>query len=672
MSLRAPGCVPDGTLYFFRIFLFISLFPTAVSAAGDVLYPEESSQSDSKDGHIKVDTIQELIVTGHQPLATRQILSGKELRSLSSTSVADAIKYFAGAQIKDYGGLGGLKTVNVRSMGAQHVGVFIDGIKLNNAQNGTIDLGKYSLSTMESVELYNANKLDPCQSASEFASGATVYFKTRRPTSDSLSVQLRYGSFSTYLGKVNIQTNRKGWQAFIDGEALYTKGNYPFRYKTEYEDTVGRRANNDIRYYRIEGALFKEGFSSHVYYYYSERGCPGGIVRRLSDKYNNIGREWDCDFFFQASYRKNIGSHSILVNTKYTYEYLRYCTDYPNNQNTAKVDNHYHQNDIYASASYAFAPIEWFNVNAGYDFRYSRLKADLKFFKPVRRHDQKAVIAVSFEKYGFRLASSLLFQHYKDFTVMHAGAADALKKFTPAVTLGYANGKFRAHAWYKKIFRAPTLNDLYYTQSGNRNLKPEYTTQWDIGGEYSLLTGVWSVNAQADIYLNKIKNRIVCLPLKGTYTWSMMNYGYTFCRGLNATVNGRFTPGSWNFSLLTSFTLQRDLDRTDPESDLYNRPICYSPTFSCGITAIAGWRDLTLTISNLYVGKRMWSYADPEDVLKPYTNVDVRLNYVRQIIRNLDADLTLEINDLLDIQYEHVPRYPMPGRNYRFTLTLSL
>lgn len=99
---------------------------------------------------------------GRRPLATRQTLAGKELQALSATSIADALKYFAGVQIKDYGGLGGMKTVNVRSLGAQHVGIYIDGIRVTNAQNGTVDLGKFSLSTMETVELYNGNKLDDC------------------------------------------------------------------------------------------------------------------------------------------------------------------------------------------------------------------------------------------------------------------------------------------------------------------------------------------------------------------------------------------------------------------------------------------------------------------------------------------------------------------------------
>lgn len=220
--------------------------------------------------------LHEVQVTARRPkLNTSQELSGTDLQSLSTTSIADALKYFAGVQIKDFGGLGGLKTINVRSLGAQHVGVYIDGIRITNAQNGTVDLGKYSLSTLESVSLYNANKLDVCQSASEYASGATVYMRTRRPTNDSLTVTARWASFHTYMGRVNAQFSRKGWCGFVDGEYLNSRGDYPFRYKSQYEDTVGRRTNSDIRYGRAEAALFKGGFSSHLYYYQSERGCPG-------------------------------------------------------------------------------------------------------------------------------------------------------------------------------------------------------------------------------------------------------------------------------------------------------------------------------------------------------------------------------------------------------------
>lgn len=635
--------------------------------------------------------IQEVTVMGKRPLATTQSLNGKELQALSSTSIADALKYFAGVQIKDMGGLGGLKTINVRSLGAQHVGVYIDGIRITNAQNGTVDLGKYSLSTLESVQLYNANKLDECQSASEYASGATVYLRTRRPQTDSISAQLRLASFHTYSGKLNAQFAKKGWSGFIDGEYMNSKGDYPFRYHSQYEDTIGKRANSDIEYFRVESALFKGGFSSHLYYYDSERGCPGGIVRRLSDKYINVGREWDRDLFAQASYQQMIGQHHrFKVNSKYSYEYLRYCTDYPENQNTARVDNHYHNHDVYGSASYSYMPFSWLSFNTGYDLRWSMMTCDLRNFSVVHRLDQKAVAAVHLNYQNFQAAATMLYQHYKDHTFAHTGAAEPLERFTPTISLGYSLKGLTLRAWYKKIFRAPTLNDLYYTQVGNRNLKPEYTEQWNFGAEwktpvYTLFGGDLNGQIQCDVYQNKITNRIVCLPMKGTYSWSMMNYGYTFCQGLNATGNIRYGIRDWNFSLLTSLTWQRDLNRTDPEDeDTYDKPICYSPRLSYGITGIAAYKGISLTVSDLHVGERMWSYADPEDILDPYNNVDIKLTcelstFTKIVNRKSvnskflnSTSLSLEINDLLDEQYEHVPRYPMPGRNFKLTLTVGL
>ena len=72
---------------------------------------------------------------------------------------------FAGVQLKDYGGVGGIKTVNIRSMGTNHVGVFYDGIQLSNAQNGQVDLGMFSLDNMQAISLYNGQKSQIFQSA---------------------------------------------------------------------------------------------------------------------------------------------------------------------------------------------------------------------------------------------------------------------------------------------------------------------------------------------------------------------------------------------------------------------------------------------------------------------------------------------------------------------------
>ncbi len=85
-------------------------------------------------------------------------LNGVQLERLNTHNVADALRYFSGVQIKDYGGMGGLKTVDVRNMGYHHVGVFYDGIQIGNAQNGVVDLGRFSLDDLEELSLYNGQE----------------------------------------------------------------------------------------------------------------------------------------------------------------------------------------------------------------------------------------------------------------------------------------------------------------------------------------------------------------------------------------------------------------------------------------------------------------------------------------------------------------------------------
>ena len=115
-------------------------FTTSVAAQ-----PKDTTFLQESDSVLRKYEIGEVTVYGRRTLPKiipAQELSGTELERLNVVSVADAIRYFSGVQIKDYGGIGGLKTVNIRSMGTQHVGVFYDGIQLGNAQNGQIDLGR--------------------------------------------------------------------------------------------------------------------------------------------------------------------------------------------------------------------------------------------------------------------------------------------------------------------------------------------------------------------------------------------------------------------------------------------------------------------------------------------------------------------------------------------------
>lgn len=149
-------------------------------------------------------TLKEVVVTAHNKpsivIIPAQKLSGEELQRLNSNSIADAMRYFSGIQVKDYGGVGGIKTVNIRSMGTNHTGVVYDGIELGNAQNGQIDLGQFSLDNIEEISLYNGQKSEILQPAKDFGSAGTIYIRTRTPKftpteTYHLRATLRTGSF---------------------------------------------------------------------------------------------------------------------------------------------------------------------------------------------------------------------------------------------------------------------------------------------------------------------------------------------------------------------------------------------------------------------------------------------------------------------------------------------
>lgn len=270
-------------------------------------------------GTIHRDTLSldEVVCVGERPhyLTPSQTLQGEMLQNLSTTSVADALKYFSGVQIKDYGGLGGLKTVNVRSLGSQHVGVYLDGIRITNAQNGQVDLGKYSLSNMESVSLYNANRNERLQSASEYASAATVYMQTRRPDRTTLTGEYGLGSFG--LQKAKLYFALKNW-LFVDGEYQHSDGDYKFRFQSASEDTIGRRHNSDITFYRLEAAGFYRGLSVHTYYYNSERAyrsCRQTTLRPMGLHRQAMGSELLCTGYLQETVEpfRSEGQHEVCV-----------------------------------------------------------------------------------------------------------------------------------------------------------------------------------------------------------------------------------------------------------------------------------------------------------------------------------------------------------------------
>lgn len=642
----------------------------------------------------KLDSLQQLeevIVTARnyqKEVIPVQQLSGKELQRLNSHNIADALRYFSGIQIKDYGGVGGLKTVNIRSMGTNHVGVFYDGIELGNAQNGTIDLGRFSLDNMESVTLYNGQKSAIFQPAKDFGSAGSIYLQSRTPQFQgekrhNVKAAFRTGSFGlvnpSFLWEHRVSHNVS---SSLSAEYMYTTGKYKFTYRVKNGyDTTAVRQNGDVNAVRIEGGLsgkFKGGYwRMKGYFYRSERGYPGAIVR---NKFTHEDRQWDTNTFFQGSVKKDFSSiYSLLFNVKYAYDYLHYLADPNRDESLMYTNNHYYQHEVYTSTANRITLFPWWSLNFSADYQFNLLNADLKDFAYPRRHNFLFAGATAFDFHKLKMQASLLGTVVHDeVTQINSQAAGNKVEWTPTAILSYrpfAPIDFNLRAFYKRIFRMPTLNDLYYTFIGNTDLEPEYTNQYNIGFTYSKdFTHTWlkRIEIQTDFYYNEVENKIIATPTSNFFRWTMINLGKVEIRGVDVAVQTEWQLGRELFlNGRVNYTYQKAQDFTNPEDEFYGGQIPYIPWHSGSANLNASFRRWEANYSFIYTGERYSSSANiPVNYQLPWYTSDCSIAY-RHPLRKGNLKATLEVNNLLNQQYEVVACYPMPGINFRAIIKYS-
>lgn len=610
-----------------------------------------------------------------------QQLAGAQLQRLGAHSVADAIRYFSGVQIKDYGGVGGLKTVNIRSMGTNHVGVFYDGIELGNAQNGTVDLGRFSLDNMEAVTLYNGQKSALLQPAKDFASAGSIYLQSRTPRFAAGERQHVKSTFKTgSFGVVNpsIVWDRRlneRISSSVSAEYMYTTGRYKFTYRVEDSyDTTAVRRNGDVTAVRLEGGLFgsiKGGYwRAKTYLYRSERGYPGAVVK---NKFSHEDRQWDTNVFAQGSFRKEFSPrYSLLINAKYAYDYLHYLADPRRDEALMYVNNRYYQHETYVSVANQYALLPVWDVSFSADYQFNLLDADLTDFVYPRRHTQLLAVATALRFPSVKMHASLLGTLVQDHVRSEAQGADNRAEWTPTVVVSYRPFSaldLNLRAFYKRIFRMPTLNDLYYTFIGNVELEPEYTNQYNLGLTYAKEWGdrwLRRLEVQADVYYNEVENKIVAMPTSNFFRWTMVNLGKVEIRGIDLALQTAWQWGkNWYLAGRVNYTYQKAEDFTDPTDAYYGGQIPYIPWHSGSAVLNLNWREWEMNYSFIYTGERYSSRANiPVNYVLPWYTSDFSVSRTQHWGKG-DVKLTLEVNNLFNQQYEVVICYPMPGTNFK-------
>ena len=616
--------------------------------------------------------------------APLQILDRAAINRLGLWELSEVVRRFSGVTVKDYGGIGGLKTVSVRSLGAHHTAVVYDGVAVSDAQSGQVDISRFTLDNVDMIALSTGGQTDNLlQTARIHASAGALHITTREPRFSAgkpylLSAKIKNGSSGlvhpvlSYGRKVHDRLS-----ASVYADCMRADGKYPYTLTNGTLKTHEMRINSDIKTLRMEGNLYgdfgQQGtVETKLYTFHSERGLPGSV-----NFYNKTATErlWNDNSFAQARYKKPCGERLALqAVAKYAYAWSRYrdvndkyAAGYQEDRNT--------QHEYYASAGILYTPSNGLSASLATDYAHTTLRNNFLNAPQPRRNTSLAAFAVQYKSDRFTASGSALGTYISDRVASGERPADR-RHLSPAIAFSWrpsGSGALRIRASYKDIFRVPTFADLYYLRMGNTGLQPEKAKQYNAGLTWSGNIGptVRYLSLSADGYYNRVEDKIVALPT--LYIWRMMNMGEVEIKGADVNLSAEIPLcGKINTIISGNYTYQHAIDVTNPDAKNYRHQIPYTPRHSGSgsVTLEMPWVNVSWLLTA--VGER---YALPQNTkanrVEAYSEQSVSLN---RTFRFGNASLRLqgEALNLADTQYDVIQYYPMPGRSWRLSVTLNI
>ena len=643
---------------------------------------------------LRTHTIEDVVVTANRSRTANvfstipvQSFSGDDIRLMGLQNIADAVKKFAGTSVKDYGGIGGMKTVSVRNLGAQHTAVSYDGIVVSNTQAGQIDIGRFSLDNVSMLSVAIGQGSDMLQSARHYASAAVMGITTEQPKLDADKTSLwRIGVSGGSWGQVNPKLRL--WQRLsestimsINADYMRADGNYPYTLVNGLESTRERRTNSGISQWHVEGnvnTLFADSSSLDVkgYYYRSSRGLPGSVILYNNESNEHLGDE---NLFAQAIYNKRWNEQwQWVARAKYTHSWNKY-EEYDIKYTDGIKREVNSQDEYYASATINWQPLRWFTMSLAEDASFNKLRTTVNGSPNPLRFTSLTALAAKL-RIGRLTAEGNLVMTYATEELTESEkyslkTPEDRKHLSPSLSLSWRilpEEALYLRALYKSTFRMPTFNDLYYLQIGNTALRPEKAHEYGIGLTWNSrrMGCVKYIALTADGYYNNVTDKIVAFP--STYIWKMVNFGKVEIWGLDATIATEIDIAKKTCATLSaSLSWQDAKDKTDG-SATYGSQLPYTAKVSGGISAILNTPWLTVGYSATGQGKR---YSMAQNIrqyhLSPYMEHSMSISRRFDLGNSSNINLQLSVNNITNEQYEIIKYYPMPGRSLTASATVE-
>jgi iron complex outermembrane receptor protein len=571
-------------------------------------------------------------------------------------SVGELISDISPIFIKSYG-LGGTATPSFRGTSAGNTQVLWNGIRIDHPMLGQSDLSLLPAGFADDVNVYFGGASMPMGSG---AAGGVISLDTKPAWGKKqITISPATGSLGRYSGLISLKTGSDNFLSVT--KAFFNTADNDFRYTNSVygpEPFTEIRKNNEISqtgllqefYYKTSG----NNLSAKFWYHDTWRNLPGTIL----NVYSGPGeKQHDESIRTVLSYdsRKELTDFSITgawLENRLSYTNPMALINSKNISDTWILKGAMNRN-IMGAADLNLVLCESLDaVNSNnYEERILRNTADMK---------------ISLQTQEFSRMSALVLIR----EILHNGTL--LKPdFSAAFQFRLLDPRdYFLKANISRSSRIPTLNDMYWNPGGNPDLKNEYAYMYEL--DYEMKDNIFDIvqlEYNFSIYRNSIRDMIKWHPGEYSY-WTADNISNVISKGVETSLSLKYKMNRFASELHGSYSYTRANTSGSDESGNEKRQIIYTPVNQAnGSLRLRFGNVYSLWRSNL-TGRRFTS-ADNTEYLPAFIVNDFSAG-VRCRIKWGLADISMNIDNIFDSDYQTMAYYPLPGRTWLLKIQFQI
>lgn len=590
-------------------------------------------------------------------------LAGSRTASLSSL-----LSHHSGIYIRETG-RGTLATASFRGSDGSHTRVYWNGLELNSAMNGQVDLSLVPVFFLDRVRI--------CRGGASLrqgsgALGGSIVTENRPDWSvkHSGSFMQEFGSFGTTATRIGGSLTSGRWLFETRSYRLYSRNDFPFMDRTVLPASEERVRNAS---YRQDGLLqdvyFRNGhkglFSLHLWVDRSGRNLPAlpgyeGSRReeRQVDRALRFTMGWDR-YYDKGEFRLRSGL--ALQGLDYFLRSADY--DYV----------HFDSGNRETRANWVVGQSHRFSSSLSMESRVSLV------LDHASNQERVSGNGYTGQQHRISLMSALRKKagHHLDlsFLLREEAVTGHLTRPMPAAGVEYripAIKGLSVSANLSRNYKEPDLNELYWIPGGNKELEPEEGTSSELSLNFRRNGSGCPTVLRLGGFYSDIANWILWKPTPYRY-WSASNVRRVVSRGVELRLQTGWAAAGWQCRLNASCThaLATNESPQGTGDNSLHRQLPYLPEYSGNMEARisnAGWFfDYQLVFSGKRFTQSAYAGDGPEIILNPYVLNDLEAGIQMKLFAG-EFILKGAVRNLGGTEYMLLYSRPMPGRNYSLIL----